>query len=433
MAELTAEQITGGGQPGGGGVRPDSDAVGERSLPAAAFPAGGIGMRVYIEPAAHKLMHAHARETIGLEVCGVMVGEWKQDAAGPYVYVSACICGTAATSKFAEVTFTHETWAAINKEMDSTYGDAFIVGWYHTHPDFGIFLSDRDVFIHEHFFSDPGQIALVIDPVRNQEGVFRWAHGKPVLTASVWVGNVQASLPASPDRKSAPAMAAPNEGGRERTAGQRADGSVGVSFLSIIAVVSALIAGLLLGSRKAEAEREMVIQGLAQQILQQTRSQATVAEIRAARTELASFASIAEKLRRSAEVPAKAEKESQNGGPVSLEFAVGAARQIELKCRDLNDRLNAAEKSLALGPEEIGALRAVLADVAFAQQEAVRAAAVKPATKAPGEPSPMSTPRATPIAPEVKSPSPLAPATHEEASVPSVPPAAQSKPSEGGM
>ena len=52
------------------------------------------------------------------------------------------------------------------------FANARIVGWYHTHPDFGIFLSDYDVFIHQHFFSGPGQIALVIDPVRKLEGVF---------------------------------------------------------------------------------------------------------------------------------------------------------------------------------------------------------------------------------------------------------------------
>ena len=67
--------------------------------------------------------------------------------------------------------------------MDSRFAHLTIVGWYHTHPDFGVFLSDRDRFIHEHFFAHPGQIAHVIDPIRKTEGVFVWREGKTVLDA----------------------------------------------------------------------------------------------------------------------------------------------------------------------------------------------------------------------------------------------------------
>jgi hypothetical protein len=87
------------------------------------------------------------------------------------------------------VTFTHQTWAKINAEMDTKFDHLKIVGWYHTHPDFGIFLSDRDRFIQEHFFSGPGQFAHVIDPLRRTEGVFIWRGGKPALTEHFWVGD----------------------------------------------------------------------------------------------------------------------------------------------------------------------------------------------------------------------------------------------------
>jgi hypothetical protein len=73
--------------------------------------------------------------------------------------------------------------------MDTRYAALKIVGWYHTHPDFGIFLSDRDRFIQEHFFSSPGQIAHVIDPIRKLEGVFVWKDGKPSQSEHFWVGD----------------------------------------------------------------------------------------------------------------------------------------------------------------------------------------------------------------------------------------------------
>jgi len=41
--------------------------------------------------------------------------------------------------------------------MDAQFADKKIVGWYHSHPGFGIFLSEYDLFIHRNFFTAPGR------------------------------------------------------------------------------------------------------------------------------------------------------------------------------------------------------------------------------------------------------------------------------------
>ena len=132
------------------------------------------GFRVFFSPEVHAAIWKHAAEDTSVEICGVLVGSWHRDPAGPFVKIIESIRGEGAETRFAEVTFTHQTWAKINAEMDTRFTDLSIVGWYHTHPDFGIFLSDRDRFIHEHFFCGPGQVAHVIDPIRQIEGVFVW-------------------------------------------------------------------------------------------------------------------------------------------------------------------------------------------------------------------------------------------------------------------
>jgi proteasome lid subunit RPN8/RPN11 len=154
------------------------------------FPGGRHdGLRVFFTPEVHIALWRHAALDTTVEICGVLVGSWHRDQAGPFVKVVESIRGEGAETKFAEVTFTHQTWAKINAEMDTKFAKLSIVGWYHTHPDFGIFLSDRDRFIHEHFFSGPGQIAHVIDPIRKTEGVFVWRTGKPSLCEHFWVGD----------------------------------------------------------------------------------------------------------------------------------------------------------------------------------------------------------------------------------------------------
>ena len=53
-----------------------------------------------------------------------------------------------------------------------------MIGWYHSHPGWGVFLSDRDQFICESFFVGRLDIAMVVDPQSKQLGVFQHTDSK---------------------------------------------------------------------------------------------------------------------------------------------------------------------------------------------------------------------------------------------------------------
>jgi proteasome lid subunit RPN8/RPN11 len=124
-------------------------------------------------------IHIHGQSSADIEVCGVVVGNVHQDAQGPYLLIQNCIRGSGAASRATNVTFTAETWQHIQETMDRDYPDQKILGWYHTHPGFGIFLSDMDLFICDNFFNLPFQIAFVYDPQSGEDGNFIWRNGKP--------------------------------------------------------------------------------------------------------------------------------------------------------------------------------------------------------------------------------------------------------------
>ena len=136
--------------------------------------------------AALEQIHRHGREDTTVEICGVLVGNVYRDASGPWLYVESTIRGDAAEGHATQVTFKAETWEHIQREMETKYGDKRIVGWYHTHPGFGIFLSGMDLFIQDNFFNLPWQVAFVYDPIGGDEGSFVWRGGKserePFLT-----------------------------------------------------------------------------------------------------------------------------------------------------------------------------------------------------------------------------------------------------------
>jgi len=122
-------------------------------------------LRVAMERAAYAELIAHAKTSLEAEVCGVLAGQVCEDDEGIFVSVEASIRGAAASEKSARVTFTQETWNAIHKTLERDYPKLKIVGWYHTHPGFGVEFSEMDMFIQRNFFSAPAHLALVTDPL----------------------------------------------------------------------------------------------------------------------------------------------------------------------------------------------------------------------------------------------------------------------------
>jgi proteasome lid subunit RPN8/RPN11 len=243
---------------------PDVRQLRKENLSEGFFPGGrNLSFRVYFDPAIHSRIWTHCTEDTQVEICGVLVGKWARDADGPFVLISEAIRGEAATNKFAEVTFTHATWAKINEQMDSRFTTLSIVGWYHSHPSFGIFLSDRDRFIQEHFFSGAGQIAYVIDPIRKTEGVFVWREGRPESCPHYWVGDrIQVGTPAGKEEVSQPAPEPTSPDRRERAGSPRPEsGSSWLLLASQIALyVLVFFLGYMLAGRLTEFERSRLEQ-----------------------------------------------------------------------------------------------------------------------------------------------------------------------------
>lgn len=165
--------------------------------PAAAQPEEAAGLRVEMARSAQAALLAHAAEFPDVEVCGVLVGSLPAEGAKDRILaVEGIVRGEGARERGAAVTFTNETWNHIHDELDKRWPGRRIVGWYHTHPDFDVFLSDMDTFIHTNFFGHPDQVALVRDPVRGATAIFArkgdglvpleryWLDGNPVDLAA---------------------------------------------------------------------------------------------------------------------------------------------------------------------------------------------------------------------------------------------------------
>ncbi|HEX4796888.1 MAG TPA: Mov34/MPN/PAD-1 family protein [Humisphaera sp.] len=164
--------------------RPAADArdLKSQDWPARATPAitakRQAGYQVIFRQSVLDEIHAHAGGNVEVEICGVLVGNVYHDDSGPYAYIEAAIRGNDAVTQQTQVTITSETWSKIHEALERDHPDKRIIGWYHSHPGFGIFLSGMDLFIQENFFNAAWQVAFVYDPVGHDEGVFVWRGGR---------------------------------------------------------------------------------------------------------------------------------------------------------------------------------------------------------------------------------------------------------------
>ena len=174
---------------------------------------------VRFDAAVLQSIRRHARTSMEAEICGVLLGH--VDDGG--THVDACIAGEKAAQGAAHVTFTQNTWEHIYSIKDRDFPEEKIVGWYHSHPGFGVFLSHHDTFIHENFFKAPHQVAWVFDPHSDEEGCFGWSRGEVRRLPRFEVGTKLPDAPpqpepdtAAPERPSTPAVKAEGQVARRK-------------------------------------------------------------------------------------------------------------------------------------------------------------------------------------------------------------------------
>ncbi|MDC0284411.1 Mov34/MPN/PAD-1 family protein [Mariniblastus sp.] len=158
-------------------IRPDQDAH---------FSTKVVGqtdsddLAIFVDLDVQRDMEAHALSNTNVELGGVLMGRQFIDHAGkPFVVISDCLRATHFEATKGTFKFTHETWREITRQREGFRPDLEMVGWYHTHPDWGVFLSGMDLFICNNFFNRALDVALVIDPCKQDRGWFHWTTSTP--------------------------------------------------------------------------------------------------------------------------------------------------------------------------------------------------------------------------------------------------------------
>ena len=109
-----------------------------------------------------------------LEIFGYLVGnvyKWKESTyviIKSQLYIEDAVHSDKySTSQIEGMAGKYEI-AFQNLKKNSPNEELRIVGWWHSHPDFGCFLSSTDLQTQKYFFPESYQVALVVDPIREE-------------------------------------------------------------------------------------------------------------------------------------------------------------------------------------------------------------------------------------------------------------------------
>ena len=159
---------------------PQAD-LSENMLPQNILPIGERveeSKNIYILQSVYKEIHRFTQNKTTNESGGMLVGTTLDEFGKTNIIISGFVEAKHCEATPTTLTFTHETWEYVHKEIEKKHPGKKIVGWIHTHPDFGIFLSEYDKFIHQNFFNEDYQVAYVVDPIQEIEGFYFWINGK---------------------------------------------------------------------------------------------------------------------------------------------------------------------------------------------------------------------------------------------------------------
>lgn len=123
---------------------------------------------IHISSLALLKMLKHGRAGVPFEVMGLMLGDWVDEYTIKVVDVFAMPqSGTGVSVEAVDPVFQ----AKMMDMLKQTGRPEFLVGWYHSHPGFGCWLSGVDMNTHQSFEAlNPRTVAVVIDPIQSVKG-----------------------------------------------------------------------------------------------------------------------------------------------------------------------------------------------------------------------------------------------------------------------
>jgi len=143
-------------------------------------PQRSVEFQIFIWSEVYEEIWRHINDDKTLETGGVLIGHPFRDINSPgrvFIIISGNIRQDSANRSIGHYTVSPDEIAASRSELEEYFEGLVVVGWYHSHPGHGVFLSAQDQQIAQSIYNQEWQVSLVIDPIKRKAAYFRGQEG----------------------------------------------------------------------------------------------------------------------------------------------------------------------------------------------------------------------------------------------------------------
>lgn len=130
-------------------------------------------LKIFIDDYTFSEIDSYLSGDMNKELGGVLLGSAHKDLNDNiFILISDFIPALYTESSATRLTFTHKTWEDINLRKEKYHKDKIILGWFHSHPGYSVFMSTYDNFIQDNFFNLEFMVSYIFNPKNKEKGFY---------------------------------------------------------------------------------------------------------------------------------------------------------------------------------------------------------------------------------------------------------------------
>lgn len=131
------------------------------------------GIHIYLEDYVYTYLYQYAKLNRGEEKGAALVGYYTEELGNKLVVICGAIQFKNSSAEDG-ILLTEEIINEVQVQMDKYFPNCELIGWMHTQPGYGIFLTTQDIRLQKQYFPEFYQLLMIIDPIENTEAFFLW-------------------------------------------------------------------------------------------------------------------------------------------------------------------------------------------------------------------------------------------------------------------
>ncbi|HHW67502.1 MAG: hypothetical protein PWP07_153 [Epulopiscium sp.] len=131
------------------------------------------GIHIYLEDYVYTYLYQYSKLNRGEEKGAALVGYYTEEFGEKMAIINGAIQFKSSLAE-DKVLLTDEVLNEVKAKLNKYFPDRELMGWMHTQPGYGIFLTTQDIRLQKQFFGKPYQTLMIIDPIENMEAFFLW-------------------------------------------------------------------------------------------------------------------------------------------------------------------------------------------------------------------------------------------------------------------